>query len=352
MSRDVFGGGKRVRDAATRILLYEYEAIRIAKYAQSSPGIEIGGDLLGFYAPTGNPLVFIASGPGPTARRDATHFQQDPQYQATIFNHLALKFRMFYVGDWHSHHGLGLSEPSGSDDAKLQDLSAKNGWPRLFSLIVQTELARGRFGGPGGPIEGFGIWWNAFQYAFDETGPVRHRVQIEFQSGENPYAAESDRITPTRETRSDLRGYEAGASATTDFRVPEVHGGAAASGDEFTINIYQKICRGLSDELPRVEMEVDLEYPGGPRLAILDGDKKVACSILNSGDVSLAVMVDPAGGKQLTFKVPRSRGQVDPVAIRTIVQRIMEQFKPPNDPGQPGANAVPLDSSTRQQRKK
>ena len=352
MRRDFFGGAKPAREAVPRILLYESEAIRIAKYAQPSTRIEIGGDLLGFYEPSGSPLVFVASGPGPAARRDATHFQQDPQYQATIFNHLASKFRLFYVGDWHSHHSLGLSEPSGSDDAKLQDLSAKNGWPRLFSVIVQTELPRGGFRGDGGPTEGFGIWWNAFQYTFDEPQPVRYRVQIEFQTGGNPYGAESDRINSTRERESDLRSYEARGSETTDFRVPEVHDQATVPADEFTITIYQKICRALSDELRRVEMEVDLECPGGPLLVIADGDKKVACSILVSADDSLAVRIDPPGGKQVAFKVPCLRGQVDSVDIRTIVQRIIEHFKLPNDMGQPGTNASTSDSSTRRQRKK
>lgn len=345
--------GNRTRGAASepRILLYESEAKRIARYAQSSLHLEIGGDLLGFYAPDGNPLVFVASGPGPAARRDATHFQQDPEFQVAVFNQLATKFRMFYVGDWHSHHALGLSQPSGPDDAKLQDLADKNGWLQLFSLIVETEFPGGRSnypahhrddisrrdnqrGAPNGPIEGFGVWWNAFQYLFREQKHVRHRVDIEFQTGANPYETTSENIDATFQGGPPQRSYEARGLASAVLPPLETLGRreSTIAGEEFPLNIYQNICRLLSSELEKAEMQVDLESPGGPRLIVFEGEEKVICRILGRSDLALEVVVEPDGGKQIAFEVPLEQAQIDPVDVRRIVACVVSQFKPANRP--------------------
>ena len=356
MRRDLFGlfGGKRGQDSGRveRILLYESEAVRITQYAQSSPNAEIGGDLFGYFAPDGSRLVFVASGPGPAARRDTTHFRQDPQFQSTVFNELATKFRMFYVGDWHSHHRLHLSEPSRSDDAKLQDLASKNGWPQLFSLIVQTEYtprhlnqyaghrkgvsqADSESDGMGRAVEAFGVWWNVFQYTFTESKHARRRITIEFQSGENPYDATSRNINAPLEKGAHQRSYEVGGPVSADAHPRWADDGAGVSVecDEFTLGIYQRICRALSGELDRAEMEVDLEYPGGASLLVLDGGKKVICGIHGTADTPLAVTVDSIGREQVAFKVPCRRGVVGPVDIGKIVEHIIEQFKSPTDPG-------------------
>ena len=174
--------------------------------------------MFGFYEPGGSPLILVATGPGPAARRDATHFQQDPEFQAAVFNQLATKFRMFYIGDWHSHHSIQLSEPSGPDNAKLQDLANKNGWSRLCSLIVQTEMSSIRSPRHGrqrheneadGPTEGLGIWWNAFQYDFQGHELARDRVAIDFQSDANPYELTSDNIDATLKENFHHEVYEA-----------------------------------------------------------------------------------------------------------------------------------------------
>lgn len=344
--------GKRTRDAGgeSRILLYESEARRIARYARSSPQLEIGGDLLGFYSPSGTPLVFVASGPGAAARRDATHFQQDPQFQVDVFNQLATKFRMFYVGDWHSHHTLGLSQPSGSDDAKLQDLANKNGWPQLFSLIVQTEFPGGRSNyqdyrsveisrrgsqreAPAGPIEGFGVWWNAFQYMFRGQDPVRHRVEVEFQTGENPYEAASESIEAAIQFGPHQSGYEARGLASAVLPPLETLGRSEITigGDDFLLNIYRNVCKQLTGELDKAEMELDLESPSGPRLIVVDRGEKVICSIRSHSDSALGVVVEPERGKQIAFEVPLEHGQIDSADVVRIVACVLSQFKPTDD---------------------
>lgn len=252
---------------------------------------------------------------------------------------------MFYVGDWHSHHSLGLSEPSGPDDAKLQDLASKNGWPRLFSLIIETvgagshndyhvgrrdKISQRQSGKAGsrGPIEACGVWWNAFQYFFTAARPVRDRVAVEFQSGRNPHDAISEEINAGLERGTHPRSYEVGGVATSETRGSEVHSRTetSARGDELVISTYQKVCGVLSTQLPRAHMEVDLGRPSGASLVVYDAGKEVVCSICGTADGSLAVAVNSAGGEQIVFDVPYPRGRVDPVAVRTIVARILEQF--------------------------
>lgn len=339
------GGRSRVEPSRSpRILVYESEAIRIAQYALSSPSLEIGGDLFGFFAPDGSPLVFIASGPGPRARRGGTHFQQDPEFQARLFHDLASKFRMFYVGDWHSHHGLGLSEPSGSDDAKLEDLATKNAWPRLFSAIVQTDRVRdvsdhsaARRGetsrpernsvGFGGPMRAYGVWWNAFQYSFNEPNP-RQRVAVEFQSGANPHEESSASINAAVPIVPCSTGYP---TFSRGSEVAEVANGAVAceQADEFTINTYRKLCRVVASELPEAEMEVDLKDSSGARLIVSSNRRTVACRLHSVADASLTITISSKGLKNVVVKVPCPRGEIDPVDVRAIALRIVEQLQPP-----------------------
>lgn len=333
MRRDWFGGQRKGRMEKIvrepRILLYESEAIRIAKYARSSPGLEIGGDMLGFYEPAGSPLVFVASGPGPAAQRDTTHFQQDPQFQIAVFNKVASKFRMFYVGDWHSHHSLGLSEPSGSDDAKLQDLAEKNGWPILYSVIVQTQVAEDRSGRRrhDGPVESFGLWWNGFEYTFGQPANARRRVSIEFQSGDNPYLSTSDDVNAVCEGVSNHWAQEsAGMGRPADHpltRHAETRSGVMS--DEFAVDIYQQLCKIIAAEMQQAEMQVDLDYPGGARLLISDGLKQVTCRVVESSE-HIEAIVDSAAGKQ-TFNLPSRRGRTGSNDIAKMAAQIITELR-------------------------
>jgi hypothetical protein len=322
-----------------RILLYASEAKRIARYARSSPSLEIGGDLFGFYEPGGNPLIFVASGPGPGARRDATHFQQDLEFQAAVFNELATKFRMFYVGDWHSHHSLNLSEPSPSDNAKLQDLANKNGWRQLFSFIVQTEISSSRSRAArsdepelDGPVEAYGIWWNAFQYVFQAHDLARYRVSIDFQSGANPYEATSENIDGTLkvEPRQQVHAASGLASAVLP-PLESLSRNHYEVGSDDLLNTYQDICRSLSRELDEAEMEVDLESLAGPRLVVFDGAEKVTCSMLRRSSSAYDVVIDPDGGKQVKLEVPSDHGKISPAEVRRISACVASQFKTSGD---------------------
>ena len=80
---------------------------------------ETGGRLIGMYKKKGHDYeidVFGVIGPGPNARRSATSFFQDGEYQERVFRaaektHANLE----HLGNWHTHHCNGLETLSGGD---------------------------------------------------------------------------------------------------------------------------------------------------------------------------------------------------------------------------------------------
>jgi hypothetical protein len=297
--------------------------------------------LFGFYEPGGNPLILVATGPGPAARRDVTHFQQDPEFQVAVFEQLATKFRMFYIGDWHSHHSIQLSEPSGSDDSKLQDLANKNGWSRLFSLIVQTEMSSVRSPRQGrhrdekeadGPTEGLGIWWNAFQYDFHGHQLSRDRVALDVQGEANPYELTSENIDATLKGNPHHEAYAARGFASSVLpSLESIDHNEPAGGSDDLLGCYQEICRSLAGEIYSARMEVDLESTNGPTLVVLDNEERVTCNLTMQSHSAYRVVIDIEGGKQITFDVPSSRGGIGPSEVRRISTSLVNQLKAGGD---------------------
>ena len=80
---------------------------------------ETGGRLVGFWHRRGDVLHVEVTGviePGPNARRSATSFFQDGDYQASVFRILESKYpRIEHLGNWHTHHVNGCPTLSRGD---------------------------------------------------------------------------------------------------------------------------------------------------------------------------------------------------------------------------------------------
>jgi hypothetical protein len=80
---------------------------------------ETGGRLIGAYTRTGDCYdveVQGVIGPGPNARRSATSFFQDGEYQERIFRHIESRNSAIeHLGNWHTHHVNGLETLSSGD---------------------------------------------------------------------------------------------------------------------------------------------------------------------------------------------------------------------------------------------
>lgn len=129
--------------------------------------IETGGDLFGRWQ--GTPIVFLATKAGPKAQRSNAHFRLDVDYLRELSGPLAEDWALRYFGDWHSHHRLGLLEPSSGDRRRIRQLGQRNQFPGMAEIIVTTE------GAESAPTVRVHPW---FYDLASEGGPVEMNVKV------------------------------------------------------------------------------------------------------------------------------------------------------------------------------
>lgn len=128
------GPSDRIDDAKERTLLvYESELRALGADAVHWRG-ETGGDLFGLWS--GTPIVYLATQAGPGAVRETAHFRLDVGYLRELSVELATNWGLRYFGDWHSHHRLGLKEPSGGDRSRIVRLGDRNDFSMMAEIIV------------------------------------------------------------------------------------------------------------------------------------------------------------------------------------------------------------------------
>ena len=103
------------RKASPVAVICQSELDYISRCVQDYPNIETGGDLFGFWTNEGVPVVLYAIGPGREANHQQAFFVQDVNYFVKIASFLEDKYQLSHMGEWHSHHQLGLARPSGHD---------------------------------------------------------------------------------------------------------------------------------------------------------------------------------------------------------------------------------------------
>lgn len=119
-----------------RIYIYESELCAIAQQVAQFPDRETGGDCFGLWTHQGCPVVQCVIGPGENARADRTSFYQDAAYLSE--EGLRLQAHgLQHIGQWHSHHCLGLSSPSVHDDTTIFSAMGSYGLSR-FCLLIAT----------------------------------------------------------------------------------------------------------------------------------------------------------------------------------------------------------------------
>jgi hypothetical protein len=104
----------REAHSAPAIFIYKSEFDYLSRCILDYLSEETGGQLYGFYTEKGEYVIVYAIGPGPQANHQITFFNQDKEYLLKV-NHVMLKHGLQKIGEWHSHHQLGLNRPSGHD---------------------------------------------------------------------------------------------------------------------------------------------------------------------------------------------------------------------------------------------
>lgn len=98
-----------------KVIVFQSELDYLSRCILDFPDIETGGQLFGYWTHEGVPVVMYAIGPGPKANHQTTFFNQDVDYLVTVGRMLKARYGLHHIGEWHSHHRLGLARPSGHD---------------------------------------------------------------------------------------------------------------------------------------------------------------------------------------------------------------------------------------------
>lgn len=104
---------------------------------------ETGGALYGLFSRGGRPVIMLASPPGVGACHEVAHFAQNPDHLIQINQQLLEKYGIHYIGNWHSHHFLGLIHPSGDDTQQIHRVARKGNISRLIQIIITREEDHG-----------------------------------------------------------------------------------------------------------------------------------------------------------------------------------------------------------------
>jgi hypothetical protein len=113
---------------------------------------ETGGRLIGTYRKRfGGRLSITVSGiiePGPRARRSATSFFQDGEYQEAVFREIESQYSdIEHLGNWHTHHVNGYPTLSGGDrETYHRIVNHQNHNTHFFYALLVTARKSGRSG--------------------------------------------------------------------------------------------------------------------------------------------------------------------------------------------------------------
>jgi hypothetical protein len=127
---------------AKTAIIYRSEMDYISKCIRDYPNIETGGQLFGFITENGAPVVCYAIGPGRNANHQPAFFNQDTEYLQSVYNQLNRRYGLRYIGEWHSHHQLGLAKPSGHDASTIVHGMQRSSFRHFLLCIGNCDRER------------------------------------------------------------------------------------------------------------------------------------------------------------------------------------------------------------------
>ncbi|SCG74654.1 JAB domain-containing protein [Micromonospora rifamycinica] len=196
-------------DTDFRVTVYEADLDHIAAWVLDHPAIETGGNLFGFWTHSGSPAIQVVLGPGPGARHQSAAFFQDVDYLRDSGERLQHDHGLQHIGDWHSHHRIGLDRPSGGDAATVHRTLQTNGFPRFLTCIAtlrdaddvppgegvrRVHASDGRSARRGGEV----VVLHAYLFEAGRAEPRRGSWSV--LSGRSPISTTAERAGATRPT--------------------------------------------------------------------------------------------------------------------------------------------------------
>jgi hypothetical protein len=136
------------------LITWESE-IRAIAIEATAWAVETGGDLFG--TDEEHVVIYLASLAG-------------PDYLKQLSDLLARDWSVRYLGDWHSHHRLGLSAPSDGDRQRIRRLGQRNDLGLMAEIIVTLD------GNKSEPIASLHPW--TYAVAGADTAPQNARLVV------------------------------------------------------------------------------------------------------------------------------------------------------------------------------
>ena len=119
--------------------VYENDYEEIQNLVQLYPNIETGGDLFGLWKDERTVIIQQFIGPGKDCKRTTTSFHQDIEYLHRVGSLITTEEGLCNVGEWHSHHQIGMPEPSGPDRRTVFSNMPHLGLERFVLFIATIE---------------------------------------------------------------------------------------------------------------------------------------------------------------------------------------------------------------------
>ena len=124
--------------------VYENDYKQIQKLVLQYPEIETGGDLFGLWQNKNTVVIQLFIGPGKDCRRTTTSFHQDIGYLGKVGGVITTEEGLCNVGEWHSHHQIGMPNPSRNDNDTVLSNMPGLGLDRFVLFIASIEKKQKR----------------------------------------------------------------------------------------------------------------------------------------------------------------------------------------------------------------
>lgn len=122
------------------VITFQSEINALGRLTAAWGDLETGGVLYGLWTFGLMLVVFLAIGCGQLAIHRRSYFENEPEFVMQTNTAIWERFGLQHVGDWHSHHHLGIDHPSSGDVHQVQSITTKNYAPRWVGIITTTHV--------------------------------------------------------------------------------------------------------------------------------------------------------------------------------------------------------------------
>ena len=216
------------------VMIYEEDYKELCAFVLRKPNIETGGDLFGLWADDYKAVIQLALGPGKGLRRTSASFYQDVKYLENVGSYLTENEGVCHIGEWHSHHQLGLARPSGGDENTVWNNMPTYNLSRFVIFIANIEASRQTYT--------VNIGCFLFQIDTDKGNqlPVKEG-KFKILHAENPFSQKKE----VKKKRSEGAEHEGGDEGNIDIKDLKL---VEREGDRPYVTFKRPIKRTLRDD--------------------------------------------------------------------------------------------------------